>query len=276
MACALTTLPHVKQWLGIPEAQTQSDELINRLIQSASRFLLSKIARRTVAVDEYQELYDGNGKNWMLLKQWPIIEISSIQFGGVTITQELTGVQTGTGFKINPQDQPDEGVQRITLWGYYFPYGKDNVYVTYTAGWKAEEELEILEHSSGDPPTPDYGYVTLSKTWVGNIEVLDDMGVAMLKVASSPAAGQYSVDATGNYTFNLADVGSTITVVYSYVPADLEEACYELIAEGIRYKDRIGLKSKTLGGQETVVYDNSFMSDRITSLLNNFLRVAPL
>lgn len=274
MACALTTLAHVKEWLGIKPEQTGSDELIQRLIQSASRFILSYIQKQTVCVREYIEYYDGNGRDWMLLKQWPIQSIASIAFrGGPTITTQLVGTQSGSGFIINPLDTPDEGPQRITLWGYYFPRGRDTVVVTYTAGWKQTDELEIIQ--AGTDPDFYYTVAGLTQTWAGDIEVLDG-DTPMTKVAANPAAGEYTVSDTGEYRFDAADVGKTVSVVYSFVPADLEQAAYELISEGIRYKDRIGVKSKTLGGQETIVYDNSWVNERIGALLQNYRRVAPL
>lgn len=43
-----------------------------------------------------------------------------------------------------------------------------------------------------------------------------DTGVQMTRVASAPAAGQYSVDALGAYTFAAADTGKPIAISYEY------------------------------------------------------------
>lgn len=275
MACALTTLAHVKAWLAI--TGDAGDANLERLIQSASRFILSYIGRSTVCVQQYEELYDGNGKTWMLLKQWPILSIASIAFrGGVTITTQLSGANTGSGFTINPLDSPDEGPQRVTLWGYCFPQGRDMVFVTYTAGFQQSDTLQIVGVPADTPTAGAINVDALSATWAGAIEVLDDNGVALTQVASAPAAGQYTVDALGNYGFNVADVGATVTIVYSFVPADLEQAAYEMVGEAVRYQQRIGVKSKTLGGQETIVWDNNLFNDRAMALLQNYRRVAPL
>jgi len=274
MACALTTLAHAKAWLGI--TNDASDANIERLIQSASRFILSYIGRQTVCVRQYEELYDGNGKTWMLLKQWPIQSLQSIQIvGGPTITQLLAPGATGSGYKINPLDTPEEGPQRVTLMGYVFPYGKDSVFVTYTAGWKTEDTLTIVGVPTDTPTAGAILVSSLSATWAGDIEVLDGE-IAMLKVASNPAAGEYTVDALGNYGFNVADVGKSVTIVYSYVPADLEQAAYEMVGEAVRYQQRIGVKSKTLGGQETIVWDNNLFNDRAAAILQQYRRVAPI
>lgn len=41
-------------------------------------------------------------------------------------------------------------------------------------------------------------------------------GLPLTRVASSPAAGQYSVDAAGEYTFAAADTGKTVFINYEY------------------------------------------------------------
>lgn len=41
-------------------------------------------------------------------------------------------------------------------------------------------------------------------------------GVALTKVVSSPAVGQYSVSAGGHYTFNAADIASTVRISYLF------------------------------------------------------------
>ena len=56
--------------------------------------------------------------------------------------------------------------------------------------------------------------VTNSSSWVADVGVTKG-GVAMTEVASSPAAGQYSV-AAGVYTFNSADHGAAVVITYRY------------------------------------------------------------
>lgn len=52
-------------------------------------------------------------------------------------------------------------------------------------------------------------------TFVEDLGVRDSNGLAMTKVASTPAAGQYSVSA-GVYLFNTADTGKTVFINYRY------------------------------------------------------------
>lgn len=54
-----------------------------------------------------------------------------------------------------------------------------------------------------------------SGTWSVDLGVLDSNGLPMTRVASAPAAGQYSVSA-GVYTFAAADTGKTVFINYQY------------------------------------------------------------
>lgn len=57
--------------------------------------------------------------------------------------------------------------------------------------------------------------VPSSGTWTQNLGVRDSNGLEMVRVASAPATGQYSVSA-GVYTFAAADVGKTVFIDYQY------------------------------------------------------------
>ena len=48
-----------------------------------------------------------------------------------------------------------------------------------------------------------------------------------------------------------------VSLSYGYVPQDIAQAALELAAERFRAAERIGLRSKSVGGQETIGYDTS-------------------
>ena len=99
-------------------------------------------------------------------------------------------------------------------------------------------------------------------------------GLAMTKVAESPASGQYSVSG-GLYQFAAADAGLSVSISYGYIPADLAMAATEWLGERYRTKDRIGQTSKSLGGQETVSYAREQVPVFVAQGLQNFRRVVP-
>ena len=64
-----------------------------------------------------------------------------------------------------------------------------------------------------------------------------------------------------------------MSISYGYVPQDIAQAALELAAERFRAAERIGLKSKSIGGQETIAYDMNAMSAPIQAMLQPYKRV---
>ena len=71
-----------------------------------------------------------------------------------------------------------------------------------------------------------------------------------------------------------ADAGASVTISYGYVPQDLAQAATELGAARFRAAERIGLSSKSVGGQETISYDMSAIPAPIVALIQPYRRVA--
>ena len=78
----------------------------------------------------------------------------------------------------------------------------------------------------------------------------------------------------GVYTFSAADAGAALSISYGFIPQDIAQAALELSAERFRAADRIGLRSKSVGGQETISYDGSAISATVLALLQPYRRVA--
>lgn len=269
----LTTLNHVKQWLSIPLDNTASDDQLLRLIAAASRFLQNNLSINGAGVREYEELYDGNGQRFMLLRQWPVLDVSLIAMQpGYNVVARSLGNPRTNGWYLSTKNDPASGPQTLYLWGFQFPLGRGTVNVLYEAGFKVTGEIHHVEDDSGMPPVvlP----VVTEYTWVQDFGVVSGDTI-FVKVESSPALNEYSVDEDGVYTFNIGNVGDTVAISYGYVPPDIEQAVIQLVGEGLRYKDRIGVKSKTLGGQETIVYDNSFLTQGVGALIRAYQKVAP-
>ena len=95
----------------------------------------------------------------------------------------------------------------------------------------------------------------------------------MTAVAAAPALGQYAVSA-GVYSFSAADAGAALSLSYGYIPQDIAQAALELAAERFRAAERIGLKSKSVGGQETIAFDTAAISAGVLTLLQPYRRVA--
>lgn len=242
----LTTVANVNKWLDI---RTDDDRLlIDRLIGSASRFIMGHLNRPTLFQKTFTDKYDGNGTQRQYLKHWPVLSVSALTVDGDEIDESPDFGEDG--YTLQEWDSlPPGGPQAIDLTGYLFCRGARNVSVSYVAGYAVHNEAQTVPGSNYtlkvDAP---YG------PWAVDQGVTFANGTALTLVSSGPTAGQYSVSTDGVYTFAAANTGQAVLISYSYVPADLEQLCIELVAERYRYKDRIGQTSKSMGGQETVAY----------------------
>ncbi len=97
-------------------------------------------------------------------------------------------------------------------------------------------------------------------------------GTPLEAVGSAPTQGQYSV-AAGTYTFAAADANAAVLLNYGYVPADLANAALEWIADRWAYKDRVGARSKSLGGQETMSWNITSIPSFVAMVIQPYRRV---
>jgi Phage gp6-like head-tail connector protein len=280
----LTTLANVKGWLGI--TVTTDDALLTRLITAQSRFIQSWLNRR-IASQQYTEARDGlgagRGSYVMMFNDFPVSSVSSLMIGTFNIPLSPDGaiLQPGYAFDANQLWLSPANVtsNRFDSSVYSFTKGIRNVVVKYVAGflvmpWNAfvPGDPDLLPSEVQTIPATPY-QITPQLTWLQDNGVWNNTtGVAFTKVASGPIAGQYSVDATGLYTFAAADSGTMVALSYSYVPGDIEQACIELI--GLRYKekDRIGQVSKHVG-TETISYSQKDMPSDVATMLNQRRKV---
>jgi len=131
----LCSLDEVRDWLNLGPGQ--SDLKLERLITSASRFILSQTYRQSFIVPQNQvERRNGNGTNMIATYTWPITAVNSVLFAG--------GI-----FGSNPVPASPDGVvpgwindnNRIYLVGlYYFPAGFQNVVLNYNSGFNGVPE----------------------------------------------------------------------------------------------------------------------------------------
>jgi hypothetical protein len=271
----LTTLARVKSWLGI--TTEDSDASLAALIQAVSTFLYDYIDLPTVVVSSYSELRDSQGHSWIKPNNWPLLTFESLLYGGITVNQESSGNPAGPGFLITYPNR-NIGRARVTVQGYAcFPRGKNVLTLNYTAGFQQIDTKTIINvYNNDEPPVAVSGTVVLSQMWAADGGVVDAITeVPYTLVTSAPAVGEYTVSELGVYGFNLADVGESVTITYSYVPADLAQAATELVGATFRSADHIGVKSKSLGGQETVSYFQNQITPSMRMMIQPYMKVTP-
>jgi hypothetical protein len=152
----LTSLANVKLWLGITD--TSSDAILSRLITTESASFLKEIDRNIIA-QAYTETIDGSdprirrgtgftpwvggaypgvglgpvSRGWAIdLKNWPVIDVTSVVVDGQTIPQ---GSNPGQSTQVDGWMLVES--YRIELLGatYAFTGGIQNVVITYDAGY---------------------------------------------------------------------------------------------------------------------------------------------
>ena len=67
-----------------------------------------------------------------------------------------------------------------------------------------------------------------------------------------------------------------VLVSYGFVPAAINNACIEWVAERYRYRTRIGQSAQTVQGQQTASYSLKEKSDFVRASLDPYRRVATI
>jgi hypothetical protein len=270
----LVTLANVKLWLNI--SNTTADDLaLGVLISQLSRNIITGLNRTSVLPKAFTEVRDGTGKCSMMLRNYPVISMTSLTVDGVAIAASplpTGGSIAPNGYVLEVTDpEPPGRSQSVHLIGSAFNRGRNNIVHAYNAGYQvsAEPWAAALAVTVQQP----FG------AWGSDVGVTNAAtGAALTKVAGTPAAGQYQLSATvvGGYVFSAADVAANVNVLISYgfVPADLASACMDWTAERYKYRDRIGTISKTLGGQETVSFTVGKTPQFVLDALQPYMRVA--
>lgn len=285
-ASDLAALADVKAWLsGSSGIGTSDDALIGRLITDVSGAIYAYLARPSLIPRTITDRYDGGGKRRLYLRQFPVISIASLVINDVAVPPapqpQSGGSWPQSGYLLDPWDGAPPGrVQAVDLYGnwnlgqsfYSFGPGRQNVVITYTAGYQVSAEVASVPESPG-PYT-----VTVQAPWgpwATDAGVTYASGAALTKVAGTPTIGQYAV-AGGAYTFAAGDDGAAVAISYGFVPAAINNACIEWVAERYRYRTRIGQSAQTVAGQQTASYSLKGMPDFIQQSLDPYRNVVPI
>lgn len=267
----LTTLAALKAWLGLPAGASPNDATLGALVTAASRAVYAALSRPSLLPQAGVDVLDGESRT-LFLRRWPVLHVRSVTWNGVMAPQFAAGrIDAAFGYALRPGDLAPPGrPQALDFFGVRPSHRRQNVVVDYTAGYAIEEEVQTV------PMASPYQAMALAPygPWASDLCVIyAGSRVPLTPVAASPTAGQYAV-AGGVYTFAPADAGALVALSYGYVPQDVAQAALELAAERFRAAEHIGLRSKSLGGQETIGYDVSAISAPVLALLQPYRRVA--
>ena len=289
MAIQLTSLSNARLYCYQTGDQvTADDTLLRLLINQISGAILSNLQRPGIFKTAFTETRDGGGNAVMTLRNYPVLSVSSVtvatvtqgyypsnygqSFSGGTQSVPAASAFGNSGFSFDPWDGTAAGQpSKLTLNGYTFLRGRNNVQIVYTAGYGVQNEQYTVV-SSASSGIQKYTALQPLGTWGQDDGVFYSSGTQLTALTSSQSpssSGQYLVT-NGQYQFSTADAGQALLINYSYIPTDLEQACIQWVAERYAYRSRIGQKSKSVGGQETSAYDLKAIPDFVDVLINPF------
>lgn len=267
----LTTLAALKAWLGLPASAGPNDATLGALITAASRSIYAASSRPGLIPQTYTETIDLETSR-VFLRQWPVLQVNSVLWRGISVPPDQNAdLEASVGYALQPGDAAPPGrPQAIDLFGAEYRPGRQSLVVFYKAGYAVQAEAQTVPSSA---PLQLSAFAPYGP-WACDLGVLYSATAAPLSpVAVAPVAGQYAVSA-GVYSFSSADAGQAVSLSYGFVPQDIAQAALELAAERFRAAERIGLRSKSIGGQETIAYDMSAMSAPVMAMLQPYRRVA--
>jgi hypothetical protein len=274
-ASDLAALADVKSWLsGSSGIGSSDDTLIARLITDVSGAITAYLGRPSLTPRPFAERLDGNGKARIYLRHYPVLQMTSLVIDNVAVPAVLppaAGAPYGKGYLLERWDGlPPGRPQALDLFHALFRTGRQNIDVGYNAGYAVQSEAGTV------PAAPGPFTVTAAAPfgpWASDAGVAYNNGIALVPVAGSPGAGQYNV-AGGDYTFAAADTGAGLLISYGFIPAAINNACIEWVAERYRYRTRIGQSAQTVQGQQTASYSLKDMPDFVRASLDPYRSVA--
>lgn len=256
----LTTPQRVATWMS--SGPVPSAPILIQLVGSMSRLINSKLNRGRVYSRTVTRIFDGVGNMQIVLPDYPVTSITAVQVGQTLVPPSILpapsqsqpqGTNPGYGYRFIPWNGDLPGDNTVLEFSNgYFPTGAQNVKVTYVAGYLVANEVAFVP-----APTGPYTVTVLQEQgiWSRDNGVTYEDSTPLIPVKTLSAAGQYipPTDALpGVYTFDSADASAEVLISYSFIPADLEEATIQMVAERYGYRGRVGEIMKSLGGQETM------------------------
>lgn len=262
----LVSLTQLKAHLGV---QSNGDDiLLGSLISQISRAIASYVSRPFIWPRNVVDTFDGNGRDKIQLRHWPVISVSSLLINGQALSPAPTPLSAGWMLEA-ADDAPPGGMQKVILRDAVFSRGWQNVSISYRAGYQVSNEACVAPAVAPFLVKAAQPYGAYSC----DVGVAYAGAQALTCVIANPGQGQYALDGSGGYVFSAADAGQALLLNYGYVPSDLAGCALEWAADRYRYRERIGMTSKSLGGQETAAFRITAIPDYVAMALRSFTRV---
>jgi hypothetical protein len=130
---ALTTVERAKQQIGIPTAVTDEDDLLTRMINTATD-QIEEFTDRKILSRSYTEYQDGRKNNRILTKQWPVTTVTELWDDPASEFTNTSNQFDASDFAIDG-DETGIVLLRTAGTGRQFLQGTRNIKIVYTAGY---------------------------------------------------------------------------------------------------------------------------------------------
>lgn len=122
------------------------DDLITRIaLDSACQIIRTAVGQDINLARSDIELHDGNGREVILLRQLPVVEVSMVLEDDVELAEADDYVLGSSGFLLR---------RGSSVWSYLsgsWSVGRQNIEVVYDHGWAITEDDVVDPGSGGDP-----------------------------------------------------------------------------------------------------------------------------
>jgi hypothetical protein len=215
---------------------------------------------------------DGNDKARLFLRHYPALQVLTllIDTAAIPAATSAPGAPPARGYLLETWDgMPPGRPQALDVFRTFYRKGRQNIVVDYTAGYAVQGEAASVPAVSGP-----YNVMAAAPfgPWASDVGVTYANGTPLVAVASGPIAGEYAV-AGGVYSFAAADAGAGVLISYGFIPAAINNACIEWVAERYRYRTRVGQSAQTVQGQQTASYSLKDIPDFVRASLDPYRSV---
>ncbi len=279
----LTTLAAVKAAAKVAASVTTDDDLLQRMITQLSRAALTWCQRDSFYGRTVSTQLTATKVSYLILPEYPVTSISALATIGGAIPAAVAPTpglpNQPSGYLLDQWNGiPPGGAQRVTAYGYGFVGGPGGVPITYRVGYEVIGEAATIPASGAYTVAPAGAYgPAMVDSGVTNVAT----GVAMTRVATAPATGQYTFTqdaATGlwGYTFNVAQAGTAVLISYSFAPWDVFGVVAEWVSERYKYRDRMSETTRSVNGQQTAGFSIDAVPVFVREILQQYRSVGPL
>lgn len=275
MSDALTTKARIKDRLKITE--TGFDDLFDRLIVATTKRMSQMCNRRFLQATYTRELYDGcsvtgSRISTLLLKNAPVHSITTIEY--------KTGLNSDPTWTAFDEDDYDvDMAYGILYFKFLLPAGKQNIRITYNAGWSGNSIGVADGWVFNSTPTGSVNGVNLTFT----LAEAADQVVVYADGLRLQAANVTHTEGTDEFTLAAGQAPySTISADYlptsssssedDTLPEDLVEVCEEVVIRLFKRRDAEG-KSQESFSESSITWNTDVFTAENRATIKEYKRI---